>query len=98
MGEPSFRKVGSRATTMDGIIIRAATASGWLAVGFAGTTYGETDDFSYNIVKNPVEIHDLNATMLHLLGLEHTRFTYRHQGRDYRLTDLHGSVVEGLLT
>ncbi len=72
----------------------------WLAGGGirGGTTYGETDDFSYNIVKNPVEIHDLNATMLHLLGLEHTRFTYRHQGRDYRLTDLHGSVVEGLLT
>lgn len=71
----------------------------WLAGGGVrgGTTYGETDDFSYNIVKNPVEIHDLNATMLHLLGLEHTRFTYRHQGRDYRLTDLHGSVVEGLL-
>lgn len=71
----------------------------WLAGGGVrgGTTYGETDDFSYNVVRNPVEIHDLNATMLHLLGLEHTRFTYRHQGRDYRLTDLHGSVVEGLL-
>ncbi len=62
-----------------------------------GLTYGETDDFSYNIVRDPVHIHDLNATMLHLLGLDHTRLTYRHQGRDYRLTDIHGNVVTGLL-
>lgn len=62
-----------------------------------GTTYGETDEFSYNIVRDPVHIHDLNATVLHLLGIEHTRFTFRHQGRDYRLTDIHGEVVTGLL-
>jgi hypothetical protein len=59
--------------------------------------YGETDDFSYNVVKDPVHIHDLNATILHLLGIEHTRFTFRYQGRDYRLTDVHGDVVQGLL-
>jgi hypothetical protein len=63
----------------------------------AGTTYGETDDFSYNIVQDPVHIHDLNATTLHLLGIDHTRLTYRFAGRDYRLTDVHGTVVRGLL-
>jgi uncharacterized protein (DUF1501 family) len=63
----------------------------------AGTTYGETDDYSYNIVHDPVHIHDLNATTLHLLGIDHTRLTYRFAGRDYRLTDVHGTVVRGLL-
>jgi hypothetical protein len=62
-----------------------------------GAVYGETDEFSYNIVKDPVHIHDLNATALHLLGLEHTRLTYRFQGRDYRLTDIHGDIVKGVL-
>jgi hypothetical protein len=62
-----------------------------------GTTYGETDDFSYNIVKEGVHVHDLNATILHLMGVEHTRLTYRHQGRDFRLTDIHGEVVKKLL-
>ena len=63
-----------------------------------GTVYGETDDFSYNIVKDPVHIHDLNATVLHLLGINHERLTYRHQGRDYRLTDIHGNLVQGILS
>lgn len=62
-----------------------------------GITYGETDDFSYNIVENPVHIHDLNATMLHLLGIDHERLTYRFQGRDFRLTDIHGNIIDGLL-
>jgi arylsulfatase A-like enzyme len=62
-----------------------------------GHVLGETDDFSYNIVKDPVHVHDLNATALHLLGLDHTRLTYRFQGRDYRLTDVHGEVVKGVL-
>ena len=62
-----------------------------------GTTYGETDDFSYNIVKESVHVHDLNATILHLMGVEHTRLTYRYQGRDFRLTDIHGEVVKKLL-
>lgn len=62
-----------------------------------GMVHGETDDFSYNIVKDPVHIHDLNATVLHLLGIDHTRLTFRHQGRDYRLTDVHGDVVKGVL-
>lgn len=71
----------------------------WLAGGGvrAGSTYGTTDDFSYNVVEDGVHVHDLNATLLHLLGFDHTRLTYRFQGRDYRLTDVHGRVVSGLL-
>ncbi|MFM7159615.1 MAG: DUF1501 domain-containing protein, partial [Planctomycetaceae bacterium] len=63
----------------------------------AGLTWGETDDFSYNIARDPVGIHDLNATLLHLLGMDHRRLTYRFQGRDYRLTDVEGEVQRGLL-
>lgn len=72
----------------------------WLAgAGIrGGYTHGETDDFSYNIVKDPVHIHDLNATALHLLGLDHTRLTYRFQGRDYRLTDVHGELIRSILS
>src|SRR5262245_16957567 len=62
-----------------------------------GITYGETDDYCYNVVRDPVHIHDYNATILHLLGLEHTKLTYRFMGRDFRLTDVHGEVVPGLL-
>ena len=62
-----------------------------------GIVYGETDDFSYNVVENPVHIHDLNATILHTLGVDHERLTYRHQGRDFRLTDVHGNVLTDLL-
>jgi hypothetical protein len=62
-----------------------------------GTTYGKTDDYSYNIAENPVEVHDLHATLLHLLGFDHTRLTYRLQGRDYRLTDVKGNVVRPLM-
>jgi uncharacterized protein (DUF1501 family) len=68
----------------------------WLAGGGVkgGQSIGETDDYSYNIVKDPVHVHDLNATIMHLLGIEHTRLTYRYQGRDFRLTDIHGEVVK----
>lgn len=62
-----------------------------------GVEYGETDDFSYNVVKDPVHIHDLNATVLHCLGIDHERLTFRHQGRDFRLTDVHGKVVKEIL-
>lgn len=73
--------------------------SAWLAGGGvnAGTVYGETDDFSYQIAKDPVSVHDLHATLLHLLGYDHTRLTYRHQGRNFRLTDVFGQVIPGLL-
>ncbi len=63
----------------------------------AGHTHGATDDFSYNIVADPVHIYDLNATLLHLLGIDHERLTYRYQGRDFRLTDVHGRVVREIL-
>jgi hypothetical protein len=71
----------------------------WLAGGGIkpGLSYGETDDYSYNITENPVHVHDLNATMLHCLGIDHTKLTYRYQGRDFRLTDVHGTVVKDLL-
>jgi hypothetical protein len=62
-----------------------------------GFTYGETDDYCYNIVRDPVHIHDYNATILHLLGIDHTKLTYKFQGRDFRLTDVHGEVVKALL-
>lgn len=64
----------------------------------SGSVIGETDDYSYSIVRDPVHIHDLNATVLHLLGMEHTRLTFRHQGRDYRLTDVGGKVVTDALS
>ncbi|MDE0103182.1 MAG: DUF1501 domain-containing protein [Bryobacterales bacterium] len=71
----------------------------WLAGGGIrpGQTFGATDEFSYNITESPVDIHDLHATMLHLLGVDHTKLTFRFQGRRFRLTDVHGNVVRQLL-
>jgi hypothetical protein len=71
----------------------------WLAGGGlkAGFTHGRTDDFGFNVIENPVHVHDLNATLLHLLGLDHLKLTYRFQGRDYRLTDVHGNLVREIL-
>ena len=60
-------------------------------------TYGETDDFGFHITKDKVHVHDLQATILHLLGFDHERLTYHHAGRDFRLTDVHGHVVKDLL-
>ncbi len=62
-----------------------------------GSVYGATDDFGYRAVEKPVHIHDLNATILHLLGLDHTRLTYNYSGRDFRLTDVHGNVLREIL-
>ncbi len=72
----------------------------WMAGGGArgGLTYGSTDDFGYAPVENPVHMHDLHATLLHALGLDHERLTYRHAGRDFRLTDVYGNVVHDILT
>jgi hypothetical protein len=71
----------------------------WLAGGGVrgGMTYGETDEFGYYVAENKVTIPDFHATILHLLGLDHTRLTFRHAGRDFRLTDVHGDVVRGIL-
>ena len=62
-----------------------------------GMSYGKTDDFSYNIAQNPVHVHDFQATIMHLMGIDHERFTYKFQGRRYRLTDVHGKVVNDIL-
>ncbi len=72
----------------------------WMAGGGirGGLTWGETDDYGYNIVENPVDVHDLHATILHLMGMDHTRLTFKFQGRNYRLTDIHGRVVRGILS
>lgn len=72
----------------------------WMAGGGVkgGVTYGATDEFGYKVVENRVEIHDLHATMLHLLGVEHTKLTYRFSGRDMRLTDVHGHLIDGILS
>jgi hypothetical protein len=71
----------------------------WLAGGGirGGVTIGETDDFSYNVVQDPVHVHDIQATILHCLGVDHTKLTYRFQGRWFRLTDIHGNVVQKLV-
>ena len=72
----------------------------WMAGGGIkpGITYGATDDFSYNIVENPVHVHDVHATILHCLGIDHKRLTYKFQGRHYRLTDVHGNVLRDVLS
>ena len=71
----------------------------WLAGGGIkpGISYGATDDFCYNVAENPVHVHDLNATLLHCMGLNHERLIFKHQGRDYRLTDVHGTVIDKIL-
>jgi len=74
--------------------------SSWLAGAGVkpGTVYGQSDDYGIDVAKDPVHIHDFHATILHLMGLDHERLTYRHTGRDYRLTDVAGNVVHGLLS
>ena len=62
-----------------------------------GMSYGETDDYGYNIAKDPVHVHDLHATILNQLGVDHTKLTFKYQGRHFRLTDVHGEVVKPLL-
>jgi len=71
----------------------------WMAGGGikAGHTHGQTDDFSYNVVENPVHIHDFQATLLHLLGIDHEQLTFKFQGRRYRLTDVHGKIIQEVL-
>jgi hypothetical protein len=71
----------------------------WMAGGGikGGTTYGATDPYGYNVVEDHVHIHDLHATILHLMGIDHERLTFRYQGRRFRLTDVHGEVVSKVL-
>jgi hypothetical protein len=63
-----------------------------------GITYGQTDDFSYNILKDPVHVHDFQATLLHLMGIDHEELAFKYQGRRFRLTDVHGNVVKAILS
>jgi hypothetical protein len=72
----------------------------WMAGGGVkpGLTWGATDDYGYNVTEKPVHVHDLQATVLHCLGVDHTRLTYKFQGRHFRLTDVHGDPVKGILT
>jgi hypothetical protein len=71
----------------------------WLSGGGVkgGMAFGATDEFGWDAIENPVHVHDLHATILHLLGLDHERLTYNYAGRDFRLTDVYGSVVSGIL-
>ena len=71
----------------------------WLAGGGVrgGMTYGSSDEFGFAAVENKVHVHDLHATILHLMGLDHEKLTFRYSGRDFRLTDVHGSVVKPIL-
>jgi hypothetical protein len=71
----------------------------WLAGGGIkpGMVHGATDDLGYNIIQDPVHVHDLQATLMHCLGLDHERLTFRSQGRDFRLTDVHGGVIKAIL-
>jgi hypothetical protein len=71
----------------------------WMAGGGIkpGVTIGATDELGFNVVEDPIHVHDLHATILHLLGINHERLTFRYQGRDFRLTDVHGHVVKDLL-
>jgi hypothetical protein len=71
----------------------------WLAGGGIkpGVTLGKTDELGYNVVEDPLDIHDLHATLLHLMGIDHTKLTYKFQGRDFRLTDISGVVAKKLL-
>ena len=71
----------------------------WLADGGikGGTIYGETDEYGYFAIKDKVHVHDLHATILHLLGLDHTKLTYRFSGRDFRLTDVAGKVIQDII-
>jgi uncharacterized protein (DUF1501 family) len=77
----------------------SACFSSWLAGGGVkgGITYGSTDEIGATVAENKVHVHDFHATILHLLGINHEKLTYRHAGRDYRLTDVHGNVVTELL-
>ena len=71
----------------------------WMAGGGikSGVVYGETDELGYNVAKHPVHVHDFQATLLHLMGIDHEQLTFKYQGRRFRLTDVHGQVVRDLL-
>jgi hypothetical protein len=93
------RKPGDASPDEEGRTHHSAVYSSWVAGGGfkPGLVYGSSDDYGYSIASNPVHIHDLQATILNQLGLDHTKLTFRHAGRDYRLTDVSGRVVNDLI-
>jgi arylsulfatase A-like enzyme len=90
---------GSGAKTSPGRDHHKDAYTMWLAGGGTkpGITFGRTDELGFNVVENPVHVHDLNATVLHLLGMDHERLTFTYQGREFRLTDVHGRIVHEIL-
>ena len=81
-------------------VIHFGRAFSWVMAGGGikpGSIYGETDEFGWNITKGRIHVHDIQATILHLCGIDHEKLTFRYQGRQFRLSDVHGHVVKGLL-
>ena len=95
---PIIAKASLRRTILAAIIIRALFTM-WMAGGGIkpGATIGQTDDFGYNTVEGGTHVHDIQATLLHLLGIDHERLTYQFQGRRYRLTDVYGKLIDGIM-
>jgi hypothetical protein len=93
-------KAGSNAGKINGRDHNHHGFSMWLAGGGVrgGMAYGATDEFGFKAVENIMTVHDLHATVLHLMGLDHERLTFRHAGRDFRLTDVHGNVVRKIIS
>ena len=98
-GRTPVVEVGGMASAQSGRDHNPFGFSMWLAGGGVkgGMTYGATDEFGFKAIEKPVHVHDLHATILHVLGFDHERLTHRFQGRDFRLTDVHGEVVEKML-
>ena len=98
-GRTPVVEVGGMAGAQSGRDHNPFGFSMWLAGGGVkgGLTYGATDDFGFKAIEKPVHVHDLHATILHLLGFDHEKFTFRNAGRDFRLTDVHGQVVRDLV-
>ena len=94
------RKPGDATPDEEGRTHWSKAYSSWVAGGGfkGGLVYGATDDYGFDIISNPVHIHDLQATILNQLGLDHTKLTFRHAGRDYRLTDVSGRVIRDLVS
>jgi hypothetical protein len=95
---PIIARAGSD-LIITGAIIIPRSFSIWMAGGGVkkGISYGETDEFGYNIIKDPVHIHDFHATLLHLMGIDHEQLIYKYQGRRFRLTDVAGNVVNDII-
>ena len=92
-----FGRLIAHAAIMNEQFVRVSNGARALAIVRGGQAYGGTDDFGFRAVDRPVQVHDLHATLLHLLGIDHERLTYRYAGRDFRLTDISGEVIRALV-